>query len=76
MSRMLRAAILLCAVVALAVAVTSTAPSAQGGTLRFSVTVPAAQASQALDGRLLVMIAKDRGRESRGSRSPTTSPAS
>ncbi len=43
-----------------------TAPAAQPGALRFSVTVPAARASQPLDGRLLVMIAKDpRGGEPR-----------
>ena len=34
-------------------------PAAQPGALRFSVTLPAATASQPLDGRLLVMIAKD-----------------
>lgn len=42
-----------------AIAVTTSTPSAQPGPLRFSVTVPAAQASAPLDGRLLVMLAKD-----------------
>ena len=86
MSRILRAATLSCTLVALVIGLTPSAPAAhatrtlrggvEGGTLRFSVTVPAAQASQPLDGRLLVMIAKIRARANRGSRSTTTSPAS
>ncbi len=39
-------------------ALTSSVPAAQAGPLRFSVTVPAGAASP-LDGRLLVMLAKD-----------------
>jgi hypothetical protein len=35
------------------------APVAQGGPLRFAVTVPISQGTQPLDGRLLVMLAKD-----------------
>jgi hypothetical protein len=37
----------------------TTWPEAQSGPLRFNVRVPASQAAQPLDGRLLVMIAKD-----------------
>lgn len=47
------------ATVALATAASSQHPLAQGGPLRFNVTLPAAQPSQPVDGRLLVMIAKD-----------------
>src|SRR5262245_54580915 len=42
-----------------AVSVSVSTPSAQPGPLRFAVTVPAAQATQPLDGRLLLMLAKD-----------------
>ena len=77
MIRILRAATLSCALVGLAIGLTDSAPAAQGGTLRFSVTVPtSAKAStfakapadktagkpgdsELIDGRLLVMIAKD-----------------
>ena len=74
MIRILRAATLSCVLVALAVGLTDSAPAAQGGTLRFSVTVPASAkatvgkpgVAELLDGRLLVMIAKDpRGGEPR-----------
>jgi hypothetical protein len=41
------------------VAVTISTPSAQSGPLRFAVTVPAAQATPPLDGRLLLMLARD-----------------
>jgi hypothetical protein len=37
----------------------SSSPVAQGGPLRFSVTLPAAAGTQPVDGRLLVMLAKD-----------------
>ncbi len=46
-------------VVAFAVTATISTPSAQPGPLRFTVTVPASQASAPVDGRLLLMLAKD-----------------
>ena len=57
MRRILKAAFLSAAAVAVAIAFTESAPSAQGGSLRFSVTLPPGPA--AIDGRLLVMIARD-----------------
>ena len=43
--------------IAIALALTIAFPTAQGGSLRFRVTLPAGQTP--IDGRLLVMIAKD-----------------
>ena len=57
MSRSLPASLLVLA--ALLVAGPQPRPAAQAGPFRFSVTVPAAQAARPLDGRLLVMIARD-----------------
>ena len=48
--------------IAAVVAVSVSRPSAQPGPLRFSVTVPSSQAAAPLDGRLLLMLAKDEGR--------------
>ena len=45
--------------VAIAVAGAPGNPVAQGGPLRFSITVPGSQGTQPSDGRLLVMLAKD-----------------
>ena len=45
--------------VAILVATAPTQPIAQGGPLRFSVTLPGSAGSQPVDGRLLVMLAKD-----------------
>ncbi len=44
---------------ALSVATGPTSPVAQGGSLRFSVTLPGSAGTQPVDGRLLVMLAKD-----------------
>jgi hypothetical protein len=56
MRRIILAGTISCAV-ATALALTTSHPIAQGGPLRFSVTLPAGSA--AVDGRLLVMVAKD-----------------
>jgi hypothetical protein len=45
--------------VAILVATAPQQPVAQGGPLRFSVTLPASAGTQPVDGRLLVMLAKD-----------------
>jgi hypothetical protein len=47
------------ALLVLVTALSGPSPNAQGGPLRFIVTVPAAQGTQPIDGRLLVMLAKD-----------------
>jgi hypothetical protein len=47
------------ALLVLVTALSGPSPNAQGGSLRFIVTVPTAQGTQPIDGRLLVMLAKD-----------------
>lgn len=47
------------ALLVLVTALSGPSPNAQGGPLRFIVTVPTAQGTQPIDGRLLVMLAKD-----------------
>jgi hypothetical protein len=47
------------ALLVLVTALSGPSPDAQGGPLRFIVTVPTAQGTQPIDGRLLVMLAKD-----------------
>ncbi len=59
MRRSLLAALFSSIAAAVGVAVTVGTPSAQPGPLRFTVTAPASLATQPLDGRLLLMLAKD-----------------
>jgi hypothetical protein len=66
MKRSLVAGLLSAFAATLGVALTMSTPAAQPGPLRFTVTVPAALATQQLDGRLLLMLAKaDRAGEPR-----------
>ncbi len=59
MRRSLLAGLLSAFAAVVGVAVTIGTPSAQPGPLRFTVTAPASLATQPLDGRLLLMLAKD-----------------